>query len=621
MKNFIRSVPGKILCFALCIVLVAAIVGCVVGAVLLLRLGVYTNSRAFLVQETQYQLVRSALNNIIYQAKIPGRLAVLYAPEATNLSFLLTDKDGNTLATNLEAPPAPDDDIWCYRFSTENDPLYDDTYLFYGYLDEDLPVQDAYAFYSNAIRFGYAMRYWVYVIGIACLLLWITCYVCLLCGAGRRPRSDGFHPGFLHKVPFDLLLVLCAAGCSGLLCFADRFYLLSNVEEVIYGCIAILLGLCAFLALSMSFAARIKDKSLLKSTLVWRVCRLLWKLLKLSGKALLQLLRNIPLIWRTVLVTLALFATDFLLIIWAFDGVDGAVFLWLFKMLLQTGALLYAALFMRKLQQGGAALAAGDLTFKTDTRLMFWDFKRHGENLNRISEGMSAAVEERLRSERMKTELITNVSHDIKTPLTSIINYATLIAEVPCDCAQHAEYSQVLVRKSEHLRRLLDDLVEVSKASTGNLEVVLTPCDANVLLTQAAGEFAQRCENAGLTLITSQPEAPLQILADSRRIWRVFENLMSNACKYSLSGSRVFLSLEQTGSSAVFTFRNTSNAVLSTSADELMERFVRGDSSRSTEGSGLGLSIAQSLTQLQGGTMDVTIDGDLFKVTLRFPLI
>ena len=177
------------------------------------------------------------------------------------------------------------------------------------------------------------------------------------------------------------------------------------------------------------------------------------------------------------------------------------------------------------------------------------------------------------------------------------------------------------MRKSEHLRRLLDDLVEVSKASTGNLEVVLTPCDANVLLTQAAGEFAQRCENAGLALVTAQPEASLRIMADSRRIWRIFENLMSNACKYALPGSRVFLSLEQQGNDAVFTFRNTSSAVLNVSADELMERFVRGDSARSTEGSGLGLSIAQSLTQLQGGTMNVTIDGDLFKVVLRFPLI
>ena len=621
MKSFIRSLWGKILCFVLCILTVAAIAGCAAGAVVLLRLGVYTNSRAAFIQETQYQLVRSSLNNIVYDADNPSRLSVLYAPEATNLSFLLTDKAGNTLATNLEAPPAPGDDIWRYRFSTENDPLYDDTYLFYGYLDEDLPVQDAYAFYTNAIRFGYAMRYWVYVIGLACLALWVACYVCLLCGAGRRPRSDELHPGPLHKCPFDLMLVSAVAVFYGATCFADSFYYFSDVEEMIAGITLIVLALCTFLGLSVSAAARIKDKTLLKNTVIWKLCALLVKLLKFSGGMFLQLVRSLPLIWRTVLIAAGLLAVDWILIVFAFDGEDVTVFLWLLKCLLQTGALLYGALFMRKLQQGGAALAAGDLTFKTDTRIMFWDFKRHGENLNRISEGMAAAVEERLRSERMKTELITNVSHDIKTPLTSIINYATLIAEAPCDCGQHTEYSRVLVRKSEHLRRLLDDLVEVSKANSGNLEVALSRCDANVLLTQAAGEFAQRCENAGLTLIATGPEPPLHILADSRRIWRVFENLMSNACKYSLPGSRVFLSLEQIDNDAVFTFRNTSSTVLNISAEELMERFVRGDSSRSTEGSGLGLSIAQSLTQLQGGTMTLTIDGDLFKVTLRFPLV
>ena len=621
MKNFIRRTPVKIACFVLCILMTAAIVGSIVGAVALGRLGFYTNSRAAMIQENRYQLVRSSLNNIIDCADNPSRLAVLYAPEATNLSFLLTDRDGNILATNLESPPTPSDDIWRYRFSTENDHLYDDTYLFYAYLDEDLPVQDAYAFYTGAIRLGYALRYWIYVIGFACLALWITCYVCLLCSAGRRPRSDGFHPGPLHKLPFDLLLTVCLTVFYLCMHFADRFYYFSDVEEAVAASTVILLGLCAFLGLSVSLAARIKSRTLLKNTLIWIVCRLLWKLLKFCGKTLLLFVRSIPLIWRTILIAATLFATDSLVLVFAFNGDDEIVFFWLFKLLLQTGALLYAAIFMRRLQQGGAALAAGDLTFKTDTRIMFWDFKQHGENLNRISQGMAAAVEERLRSERMKTELITNVSHDIKTPLTSIINYATLIAEAPCDCEQHTEYSQVLVRKSEHLRRLLDDLVEVSKASTGNLEVVLTPCDANVLLTQAAGEFAQRCENAGLALVTAQPEASLRIMADSRRIWRIFENLMSNACKYALPGSRVFLSLEQQGNDAVFTFRNTSSAVLNVSADELMERFVRGDSARSTEGSGLGLSIAQSLTQLQGGTMHVTIDGDLFKVVLRFPLI
>jgi signal transduction histidine kinase len=163
--------------------------------------------------------------------------------------------------------------------------------------------------------------------------------------------------------------------------------------------------------------------------------------------------------------------------------------------------------------------------------------------------------------------------------------------------------------------------VEISKANTGNLEVSLSPCDAGVLLTQTAGEFEEKCRSAGFELITECPNTSVRILADSRRIWRVFENLMGNACKYSLPGSRIYLSLKAEGGEARFTFRNTSRAALNVSPEELMERFVRGDAARTTEGNGLGLSIARSLTELQGGRMELAIDGDLFKVMLCFPLL
>ena len=227
-------------------------------------------------------------------------------------------------------------------------------------------------------------------------------------------------------------------------------------------------------------------------------------------------------------------------------------------------------------------------------------------------------MNERLKSERFKTELITNVSHDIKTPLTSIINYSDLIGKEEPGSEKIAEYADVLKRQSEKLKRLLEDLIEASKASTGNLDVHLTPCDAAVLVTQAEGEYQEKLDAAGLTLIARKPEDPLYILADGRRLWRVFDNLRNNVCKYSQPGTRVYLTLEKQGSDAVFTFRNTSREELNVTPEELMERFVRGDSSRSTEGSGLGLSIARSFTELQNGTMELDIDGDLFKVILRF---
>ena len=251
---------------------------------------------------------------------------------------------------------------------------------------------------------------------------------------------------------------------------------------------------------------------------------------------------------------------------------------------------------------------------------MIWDLRRHGEDLNSIAAGMNRAVDQRMKSERMKTELITNVSHDIKTPLTSIINYADLIGKEPAGSEKIPEYAGVLLRQSERLKKLIEDLVEASKASTGNLEVVLAPCEVGVLLTQAAGEYQQRLSQADLTLVTRQPEHPVTILADGRRLWRIFDNLMNNICKYAQAGTRVYLTLEEQTGMAVISFKNTSRSPLDISAEDLIERFVRGDASRNTEGSGLGLSIAKSLTDLQKGTMELTVDGDLFKVVLRFPL-
>ena len=221
----------------------------------------------------------------------------------------------------------------------------------------------------------------------------------------------------------------------------------------------------------------------------------------------------------------------------------------------------------------------------------------------------------------MKTELITNVSHDIKTPLTSIINYANLIGTTDPSDPKLGEYSEVIVRQSEKLKRLIEDLVEASKASTGNLEIVPSPLDCCTFVSQTAGEFKEKLDSANLTLITNVPDEKVMIMADGRHMMRVYDNLMNNICKYSMPGTRVYISLNVVSGQAVTVFRNTSSAELNISPEELVERFVRGDQSRNTEGNGLGLSIAQSMTELQGGKFKVEIDGDLFKVTLSFPVI
>ena len=259
--------------------------------------------------------------------------------------------------------------------------------------------------------------------------------------------------------------------------------------------------------------------------------------------------------------------------------------------------------------------------YKIDTSYMFPEFRDFCDSLNNISAGMQNAVDEKMKSERMRTELITNVSHDIKTPLTSIINYVDLIKKEQPENEKIKEYVAVLDRQSSRLKKLIEDLVEASKASSGSLKVELSECDAGVLLSQTVGEFDERLKNAELTPVLTIPDMPVKIMADGRHLWRVLENLTGNVCKYSLPGTRVYMDLTVRDKKAVITFKNISKYPLNISGDELMERFVRGDTSRNTEGSGLGLSIARSLTELQGGDMKIDIDGDLFKAALEFDLI
>ena len=299
------------------------------------------------------------------------------------------------------------------------------------------------------------------------------------------------------------------------------------------------------------------------------------------------------------------------------DGIP--VLIWLLLKFLEGGIVIHVILSMKTLSAGGKELAAGNLDYKVATDRLYGEFRKHGENLNNLRQGIQHAVEEQMKSERMKTELITNVSHDIKTPLTSIVSYVDLLKKEPMPTDQAKEYLDVLDRQAARLKKLIEDLVEASKASTGSLTVNFQPTDVNVLLSQSAGEYQEKLAARDLTLVLTPAEEAPWISADGQLLWRVFENLLSNAQKYAMPGTRVYLSCQATEAEVAVTFRNISATPLNISAEELMDRFVRGDAARSTEGSGLGLSIARDLTQLQHGRFDLTIDGDLFKVVLTFP--
>ena len=264
-------------------------------------------------------------------------------------------------------------------------------------------------------------------------------------------------------------------------------------------------------------------------------------------------------------------------------------------------------------------MAEGNLNYVTDTEHIPWDLRGLGVDLNAISKGMQKAVDQRIRSDRFRTELITNVSHDLKTPLTSIINYVDLLKKRNLADETARNYLEVLDRKSQRLKTLTEDLVEASKASAGVLPVERQRLETCQLVEQALGEYAEPLSAAPLTVVTRYPTEGAFIWADGRQLWRILDNLLSNCAKYAMPGTRVYVDVARKDGQVLLAVKNISADPLNLPAEELLQRFVRGDDARTGEGSGLGLSIAQSLTNLQGGKFRLQVDGDLFKACVIFP--
>ena len=441
-------------------------------------------------------------------------------------------------------------------------------------------------------------------------LLALFCFCFSMASAGHWAGHEGIHLTWLDKIPADVWLLVLL--CTFFIGWEAFYYEWGRV----FFCAAlvplVLLFLCAF-------AAQCKAGTVLRGALIGRIARFLWRIVRAVFRALLHTLVRLPLVWKTALVGLVIAGAEFLLYINDFYRVRYGVFLAL--KLVELLVVLYIAVSLRTLQKGGEKLSQGDFSSTIDTRYLIGDFKRYGQELNDVQGGLEQAVQEQMKAEHLKTELITNVSHDIKTPLTSIVNYVDLLKKEDMPSPEAREYIAVLDRQSHRLKKLTEDLVEASKASSGALNVELQPTDVNVLLSQIEGEYQERLAACHLTLVTQPPAPGTMIQADSRLLSRVMDNLVSNVCKYALENTRVYVTAAVRDGQAVISFKNVSRDELNISPDELMERFVRGDASRHSEGSGLGLSIARSLVQLQGGTFALSIDADLFRADIVFPLI
>ena len=472
------------------------------------------------------------------------------------------------------------------------------------------------------------------------LLTFAVSLVYLCVSAGHAPGGE-IRPAGLNRLPLDLYLAVTAGGC--LLMFwpfslvAEAFNGYNELADNVQLCILIC-GLCVLTAAMLvigflfAFCAQVK----VKGGYWWRHSVCGWCLAQVGrilgwiGRGCGFLVRGcravfvlLPVIWQWLLVAAVMAGSVALFLVlsivtWGMPQVM-CLGLLLLSVLACIVVICYGGYCFGTLMKGATAMAQGELDHQIPTKYMLGSFKDFASQLNSLAGAAQVAAARQMKSERMKTELITNVSHDIKTPLTSIINFVDLLKK-PHTAEEGEQYLEVLDRQSQRLKKLIDDLMEMSKASTGNLTVELGQVNAVEAVNQALGEFADKLDAAQLTPVFRYPDVPVTMVADGRLVWRVLSNLLSNAVKYALPDTRLYIDLMVLQGNAVLAIKNISRDQLNVDADELMERFVRGDSSRNTEGSGLGLNIARSLVELQKGQMHLMVDGDLFKVTLIFPL-
>lgn len=528
-------------------------------------------------------------------------------------------------AVAIPTPPVPDPEPTpTPRAVTTPGDMYEPRYRQVNYtvtcyLLRDMTQRDSAAFQLGCFDFAAANDQLLIGAAAACLLLAIAVFIFLLRAAGHRRDTDEIRASFIEKIPFDLFTVLIfTAGAYILYAFVEILDHLNRQIGFRLSAAALLFVLAVLLGLlwCMSLAVRVKQKTLVRGTILYKLLQLLWRAAKALWGWLKMLVTGLPLVWRGLLILCGAEFVGFVIL--AANSRRAGATGFLINLFVFFPLALWGLISARELRRGAQEIAGGNTDYTVPTKYLLGEFKAHAEDLNAIRSGISRAVEERLRSERMKTELITNVSHDIKTPLTSIVSYVDLLSREEIDNEQAKEYIEVLQRQSARLKKLTDDLVEASKASSGALGVTIEDCSLSVMLEQTAGEYGEKLAEKELELVLRKPEKEVMARADARHTQRIFDNLMSNILKYALPGTRVYLELKEDENGPAVIFRNTSRSEIVQSPEELTERFVRGDASRSSEGSGLGLSIARSLAELQGGSLAVTVDGDLFKVTLGF---
>lgn len=552
---------------------------------------------------------------------------------AAVLKRMLQDKNGDRLEQTTQ--------IQAFSRGYFLDGTYEELehidYEAYVNFDTSMPNKDIYSLHHDIYEYVNQHMWVLILVLVSTFIISVLLLIFLFWSAGHSKKDpEKITLYWIDKIYTDVFLVamtiifacLIAAPYSILSSVMNSPYVGRTETYVLYFLGGLLLIILAYLVLIetlLSLTRRGKAKTIFHHSLLAKIWKKLWRLIKKcwfgTGHILKIAFSNTNVIVKVILGFGAYLVVNIILLAFAFNG-EGFPYLMLFGF----NALVFSALCVwgiqfHTVQKSISVFAKGNIFYKINTNQLYLDFKTMGEDLNKIGDGLNAALAEQMKSEHFRTELITNVSHDIKTPLTSIINYVDLLKREQIENDKVKEYLDILDNKSQRLKVLIEDLMEASKVSTGNVTVNYERVCLNELVKQCLGEFAERFQQRDLNVEYANPDQQIFISADGRHMWRIMDNLFSNINKYAMEHTRVYVDLLQVNDRAVLSVKNVSKARLNISAEELLERFVRGDVSRSTEGNGLGLSIAQSLTEIQGGSFTINIDGDLFKVFVSFPSI
>ncbi|MBQ8281032.1 MAG: sensor histidine kinase [Lachnospiraceae bacterium] len=500
-----------------------------------------------------------------------------------------------------------------------------------AYIPAKLTANDNYFYTEACFKLLDNCKPYIFIATIVSAIFMVVFTVKLINRAGRRNGSEKIYDKAIDRMPFDLflLIMLSAIGTIGLLVMdliMDHhtnvfIYFLAYLVVVAMGLIAI--GLL-FLGFAASTAVRVKCGTIFSNTLVYKITVGIINACRKVSVAISNIgaYKKVALIFiglDGVLTLIALFL-GFYGIDYDYMFIAFIIFVLVMLVLMFFEACVVYNVYL--LQTSCNKIAEGDFEHKADKKYTLKLFGGVVESINNISDGMDRALKDKIKSEHFKTELITNVSHDIKTPLTSIITYVNLLQNSKVSGDEATEYLDVLERQSGKLKRLIEDLVEASKASTGNLNLEYSIMDISLLIEQAVCEYEGKLSAMSLNVVLDKEIENNYVKADGRYLWRVIDNLLSNICKYSLENTRVYITVERNiDNKCIITFKNISKYEIKITPEELTERFVRGDKSRNTEGSGLGLSIARSLVEAMGGRLYIEVDGDLYKAVLVFDCV